>query len=193
MTWKGRLRQLQEGYARALAEHGTSAAPSETALPGENYFRKMVALAEANGVLQSPWCWNLDAIAAARERLKRRAPPGKPPTGEQFKRDQTARLAVLAALPKHSKWESLHRDLAGTNEIPRSWAGFIKLLDRINIPRRDRETAPPHKRMSPLELAVELGLVSASEGCDTPQPAELTRALERRHLRLGRRPRNSSP
>jgi hypothetical protein len=196
MTWKGRLRQLQKGYARALAAHGTQAPLSETALPGENHFQKMVALAEAAGALQSPWCWNLDALTAARERLKRRAPPGKPPTGSQFKRDQTARLAVLAALPKHIKWESLHRELAGTNEIPRSWAGFIKLLDRIDIPRRDRETSPPpYRKMSPLELAYELGLVSTGGegGEDAPRPAELERALERRHLARGRKTRILSP
>ncbi len=69
----------------------------------------------------------------AHERLFRQ--PGRPRTIEAGQRDERARALILSLCPEHDKWMSLH---AAARErepacIPGSWAGFIKLLDRLGI------------------------------------------------------------
>jgi hypothetical protein len=188
-TLESRLLDLCENYAKLRADtSGTLTSAQEEARPASRFrYWKAVTRAQKAGLLDVPGSWWCEeAVQAARVRAAFCSvfqAAGRPRTGTQVKRDDRATQAILAALPGNTKWYGLHHDLAGREAIPKSWTGFLKLRDRLNLLGWDKETSLPEK-MSPRELACELGLVSEDDAAVVPRPLELELALER--LRLSR-------
>jgi hypothetical protein len=150
--------------------------------PSAARFLKVAQLAANEGVLDSPKYSSLAAVQAADARvkvLKRFASPGRPRKATQFYEDREARKVIVAALPAHHKWKILHQRIRHDPLIPNSWAGFLKLLDRLHFSRKE----------TPLSLAYEMNLVLGPRAPRSLSKKELRdacaarSALERRRLR----------
>jgi len=110
--------------------------------PAQARWHHAVESAEAAGVLDGAWCWSLPAVVDARSRLVyrglRERGRGKPLTVEQLKADAACRRIILKALPQYAQWTHLHDHLveAHSETIPHSWAGFVRLLERLGFQAR---------------------------------------------------------
>jgi hypothetical protein len=186
MTQRRRLAELVSAWAEVDAS--VAAMPPLAVRETQNHqdpiakrFLKLAALADSEGLLDSPKYSDLAPVQAARARLqvlKNHARPGRPLTVAQLKRDYDACDVVVEALPAHQKWETLYQELRDKPSIPKSWAGFLKLLDRLGLSREEQ---------SPLELAYNMGLVF---GPPTPRTVrkrsrELQDALDHRRFSRG--------
>ena len=185
-TFKSRLRDLCDAYATLLADTPVPLTAGQPRPESRRQFFKAAWFAEKEGVLRSPWCWNLEAVAKARERVafvRIFGPPGRPRTDEQLMRDHEWQKIILAALPGHPKWQSLfYQARRADPKLPQSWAGFLKLLDRLHIPYEDK---------APDELARERGLAPPGEHgaqrAPRPRPPKLPcHACGKRSIHLSR-------
>jgi hypothetical protein len=178
ITHESRRQQLVDAYSKLKAKANSLPPLLEregltNPDPESAEFLKLALLAEREGVLDSLGYGDLESVAAARERVKILAefwPPGKPRAVLQLQRDHEAKAVIVAALPHHPKWVSLHHDIKHEASIPNSWTGFLKLLARLPI---------QHEGKTPKELAYEMGL-------SVPEPEVRETPRARRRLRVRR-------
>jgi hypothetical protein len=140
-TADDRYRELVAAWEAMRAEPS----PSPDALfpsPVHRRWARAVEVAARTGILADARFHAEPAVQAAH---KRRAvasifrQPGAPMTLDAIERDGRARVLILKLCRHHDKWMSLHLDARAHDAacIPKSWSGFVKLLDRLRIPHED--------------------------------------------------------